>query len=41
MSQMKVIDSSTATGKAKQLLYAVQAKLNVVPNMTTRYMETR
>jgi len=33
MSRMNPIDPSTASGKAKELLDAVKAKLGVVPNM--------
>ena len=34
MSRLTAIDSATATGKAKELLDAVQAKLKITPNMT-------
>jgi uncharacterized peroxidase-related enzyme len=34
MSRLQVIDPSTASGKAKDLLDAVKAKLGLVPNMT-------
>jgi len=34
MSRLQVIDPSTVTGKAKELLAAVKAKLGLVPNMT-------
>ena len=34
MSRIRAIDPSTATGKAKELLDAVQGKLGIVPNMT-------
>jgi uncharacterized peroxidase-related enzyme len=34
MSRLQVVDPSTATGKAKDLLDAVKAKLGLVPNMT-------
>ena len=33
MNQLNVIDPDTATGKAKELLDAVQAKLGMVPNL--------
>ena len=39
MSRLQTIDPSNATGKAKQLLDAVKAKLGMVPNMT-RVMAT-
>jgi uncharacterized peroxidase-related enzyme len=34
MSRLHVVDPSTATGKTKDLLDAVKAKLGLVPNMT-------
>ena len=34
MSRLQIVDPSTATGKAKDLLDAVKAKLGLVPNMT-------
>jgi uncharacterized peroxidase-related enzyme len=34
MSRLQAVDPSTATGKAKDLLDAVKAKLGLVPNMT-------
>jgi uncharacterized peroxidase-related enzyme len=34
MTRLQVVDPSTATGKAKDLLDAVKAKLGLVPNMT-------
>ena len=34
MSRLSAIQPETATGKAKQLLDAVQAKLKITPNMT-------
>jgi uncharacterized peroxidase-related enzyme len=34
MARLDVIDPAKATGKAKQLLDAVQAKLKITPNMT-------
>jgi uncharacterized peroxidase-related enzyme len=34
MSRLKAIQTETATGKAKELLEAVQAKLHITPNMT-------
>jgi uncharacterized peroxidase-related enzyme len=34
MSRLQVIDPSTASGKTKDLLDAVKAKLGLVPNMT-------
>ena len=34
MSRLKVIDPSTASGKTKDLLDTVKAKLGLVPNMT-------
>jgi uncharacterized peroxidase-related enzyme len=34
MSRLNTIDPATATGKAKDLLDAVKAKLGLVPNMT-------
>jgi uncharacterized peroxidase-related enzyme len=34
MSRLHVVDSSTAQGKAKELLDAVKAKLGLVPEMT-------
>ncbi len=34
MSRLQVVDPSIATGKAKDLLDAVKAKLGLVPNMT-------
>jgi uncharacterized peroxidase-related enzyme len=34
MSRLQPVDPSTATGKAKDLLDAVKAKLGIVPNMT-------
>ncbi len=34
MSRLQPVDPSTATGKAKELLDAVKAKLGLVPNMT-------
>jgi uncharacterized peroxidase-related enzyme len=34
MSRLQVVDPSIATGKAKDLLDAVKAKLGIVPNMT-------
>ena len=34
MSRLQVVDPSVATGKAKDLLDAVKAKLGLVPNMT-------
>ena len=34
MSRLAVIQTEAATGKAKQLLEAVQAKLQITPNMT-------
>lgn len=34
MSRLHVIDPSTASGKAKELLVAVKGKLGMVPNMT-------
>ncbi|MEO6815217.1 MAG: carboxymuconolactone decarboxylase family protein [Edaphobacter sp.] len=34
MSRLSPIDPSTASGKAKDLLSAVKAKLGIVPNMT-------
>jgi uncharacterized peroxidase-related enzyme len=34
MSRLSPIDPSTASGKAKELLSAVKAKLGIVPNMT-------
>jgi uncharacterized peroxidase-related enzyme len=34
MSRLQVIDPSTASGKAKDLLDAVKAKMGLVPNMT-------
>jgi AhpD family alkylhydroperoxidase len=34
MSRLKAIDPSAATGKAKELLDAVNGKLGIVPNMT-------
>ena len=34
MSRLHIVDPNEATGKAKELLTAVQAKLNIVPNMT-------
>ena len=34
MSRLAIVDPNTATGKAKDLLDAVKAKLGIVPNMT-------
>jgi uncharacterized peroxidase-related enzyme len=34
MARLKIIDPANATGKAKELLTAVQAKLKIIPNMT-------
>lgn len=34
MSRFQVVDPSTATGRTKELLDAVKAKLSIVPNMT-------
>jgi uncharacterized peroxidase-related enzyme len=34
MSRLQPVDPATATGKAKDLLDAVKAKLGIVPNMT-------
>ena len=34
MSRLNAIDPQTATGKAKELLDAVQAKLSITPNIT-------
>ena len=34
MNRIPTIDPATATGKAKQLLDAVQSKLGIVPNLT-------
>lgn len=34
MNRIPQIDPATATGKSKQLLDAVQAKLGIVPNLT-------
>jgi uncharacterized peroxidase-related enzyme len=34
MSRLQTIDHTTATGKAKELLDGVKAKLGIVPNMT-------
>jgi uncharacterized peroxidase-related enzyme len=34
MSRLQAVDPSTATGKAKDLVDAVKAKLGLVPNMT-------
>lgn len=34
MSRLKAIQTDSATGKAKELLEAVQAKLSITPNMT-------
>src|ERR1700677_2577867 len=34
MSRIQQIDPASATGKAKQLLDAVQSKLGIVPNLT-------
>jgi hypothetical protein len=34
MSRLQAIQSDAATGKAKELLDAVQAKLKITPNMT-------
>jgi len=34
MSRLQPVDPSTATGKGKELLEAVKAKLGIVPNMT-------
>jgi uncharacterized peroxidase-related enzyme len=34
MARLTAVDSTTATGKAKQLLDAVRAKLKITPNMT-------
>lgn len=34
MSRLHAIQTESATGKARQLLEAVQAKLNITPNMT-------
>ena len=34
MARLPMIDPKTATGKAKELLDAVQAKLKITPNMT-------
>src|SRR5215472_18374787 len=34
MSRLSVIQTDKATGKAKELLEAVQAKLKITPNMT-------
>jgi uncharacterized peroxidase-related enzyme len=34
MARLKIIDPANATGKAKELLAAVQAKLKITPNMT-------
>lgn len=34
MSRLKAIQTNSATGKAKELLEAVQAKLSITPNMT-------
>jgi alkylhydroperoxidase family enzyme len=34
MSRLQAIQSNAATGKAKELLDAVEAKLKITPNMT-------
>lgn len=34
MARLPIIDPATATGKAKELLAAVQSKLSITPNMT-------
>jgi hypothetical protein len=36
MSRLQAIQPEAATGKAKELLDAVQAKLKLIPNMSRR-----